>query len=1010
MKRIIIALLLLISIAHAQTPPANYTGINSRYQWLAGQFKALTAPAGTTPALTTGQWPIAGALFVDTTGTKGLYVYYDGTWNAVGGLANNIYTASGILQGNRTLTGNNGLRSLTFDSLAAFKVNHYDEGGGLYTLDMNVDQVNGMKFTLVNSDDGHERGFRTSNSAGGQSEIFSYNNAVQVLDDSVIILQPNTSATLLSGSRIIAQTPGGGLYTIPGDAVTPTFQQTLTNGNLITNAAASFINDPSNLTGSFTGTMGNGGTYKGVLDLSYSSNRFLSSDAAANNMAGYYSSVQPVSVFGGTSRTYSAGMYTYLNAAKWQYVNVDSNRVKVQADTIEHIGPTYFNGQGVFGRPGATVTSSTSYPAFFSRNTGTFGDGKYIGAIFMAGAGTSPIGFQIGSYNQTGIGFFTNNSLNIVAMDTVPYGVTIGRNYAPSGGHVYAAENGLTVQGELRADSTVRMNDLGGAVNDTTTYKPLGITSSGYIRPFTYWPGGSGGGGSGITTLNTLTGATQTFATGTGGTDFGISSSGTTHTFNLPTASASNRGLLSTADWSTFNSKQSTVSFTTPTGTNANGGSISTGVITLSLADGTNPGLVSTTTQTFAGSKSFTGATTTFTPGTTTATTTSSGINFAGTSQTTGTGAYFAFPALTTGKGIDIQVSGTAADNGQVGLNIQTSGANAASSKTTIGEDILNNHTGTGSINIALRLTSSAGGTNYPLVLRSEDNNLKFENAAGSQATGIIGRDAGAGLTMRADLTSLTLSTGASAATGIVMNTGSTAPIAFKINGTEKARFTTGGLSIGSTSTATALALLGAGTATASTAPIKFTTGVNLTTPEAGTGEFNGAFYNTTTALNRYANGGVIAQFTADGSNTGTGETDLYTYTTKASTLSATGEQLTATYAGNFTDITATGQLQVYFGGTVIGNTGALTISATGGWSIDVTIIRTGASTARSLVRVTTPGASTAVYTTETDITGLTFTNTNIIKITGTAGGAGGGTGDIVGKLGTVSWSGSANN
>jgi len=60
----------------------------------------------------------------------------------------------------------------------------------------------------------------------------------------------------------------------------------------------------------------------------------------------------------------------------------------------------------------------------------------------------------------------------------------------------------------------------------------------------------------GLAALNGLTNQVQYLATGTSGTDFAINSTTDTHTFNLPVASATNTGKLSSANWSTFNGKQ----------------------------------------------------------------------------------------------------------------------------------------------------------------------------------------------------------------------------------------------------------------------------------------------------------------------------------------------------------------------------------------------------------------------------------------------------------------------
>ncbi|MDQ3748006.1 MAG: hypothetical protein M3367_03160 [Acidobacteriota bacterium] len=102
---------------------------------------------------------------------------------------------------------------------------------------------------------------------------------------------------------------------------------------------------------------------------------------------------------------------------------------------------------------------------------------------------------------------------------------------------------------------------------------------------------GGGGGGSGITSINGLSGGSQTLTAGATGTDFAISSSGTSHSFLLPAASGSVTGKLLSTDWTVFNNKAATASPAltgVPTAPNAPNGTNTTQIATTAfvLANG----------------------------------------------------------------------------------------------------------------------------------------------------------------------------------------------------------------------------------------------------------------------------------------------------------------------------------------------------------------------------------------------------------------------------------------
>lgn len=203
---------------------------------------------------------------------------------------------------------------------------------------------------------------------------------------------------------------------------------------------------------------------------------------------------------------------------------------------------------------------------------------------------------------------------------------------------------------------------------------------------------------------------------------------------------------------------------------------------------------------------------------------------------------------------------------------------------------------------------------------------------------------------------------------------------------------------------------LKAGTATANTAPLQFSSGTIETTARAGTHEYNGSHYLTKASALRLGLGGCIFDYYTDVGNVGTGEDDLYSSTLPASTLATNGEKVTATYQGIFVGAAAsTQELRLYFGGTKIYDSGALSIGvATDNWTVHVTLIRVSSSVVRCSVSLSTDFGTLFPYSTYTEVTGLTLTNTQILKITGEAAGVGAVDNQIVAKLGTVSWLASA--
>jgi hypothetical protein len=207
------------------------------------------------------------------------------------------------------------------------------------------------------------------------------------------------------------------------------------------------------------------------------------------------------------------------------------------------------------------TTTGTSGAATYSSSTGVLNIPQYSGGSGMVYPAAG-IALSTGTAWGTSI---TDNSAN---WDTAYTNRITSLTTTGASGSATLVSNVLNIP-------TYTLSGLGGIslsslsatsplfYNNTTgvfTIQVANTTQSGYLSS-TDWNIFNGKGSGTVTSVAALT-------LGTTGTDLSSSvATGTTTpviTLNVPTASAANRGALSSADWSTFNGKESVLTFSSP--------------------------------------------------------------------------------------------------------------------------------------------------------------------------------------------------------------------------------------------------------------------------------------------------------------------------------------------------------------------------------------------------------------------------------------------------------------
>ncbi|MFN3341908.1 MAG: hypothetical protein ACK40M_04380, partial [Flavobacteriales bacterium] len=264
-----------------------------------------------------------------------------------------------------------------------------------------------------------------------------------------------------------------------------TIQNILDASNLITNPSETIENDPSNTSGTFGIKQGVGGSRLGDLLVGYRNNRFINSNSSASYLAGFYSSIDTLTAFGSLRKAPSVGIGTLLNNTKWQHVVIDSNEVKIVADSVNMTGRIKVSGQVRIGTVSGGIvapSTSTQLPLVIARNSA--GPNGLVG-VYAYGSGTKA--GSIGSITMQNLGIFTGDQTDQVLLD-VNGGTAFGKS--PGGG---TPVDGLMVKGRTRLNDTLQLTKA--FVSSSSSDSVLVKDATGYVKsavPLSSLSGGTG--------------------------------------------------------------------------------------------------------------------------------------------------------------------------------------------------------------------------------------------------------------------------------------------------------------------------------------------------------------------------------------------------------------------------------------------------------------------------------------------------------------------------------------